>query len=247
MTRYTDINIKILFLTLLLPFLTVGQTSFVGKYKAIPDIADSVLRPGVEGVYVKTFDIKDDFTFVYEEGENPDMGKSRQKQTMKGSWKSNADTIFFFNKNFKEPKGTAFNYKTNQPFVGIKVVVKDKNGKALSVQNCHIDSVSGPYRFIHSYLPIEPSSKNILSIKSSSCTSVYFTPEGYCLSYEVGYVKIDLTNVKSGTLIEVISYSTQIEECFNGKKYFIYRGLLREKSTSRLVTTEWTDKFAKIK
>lgn len=247
---FVDMKIKYILILLTISLVTLtsfGQSKFVGEFKRLYELADSAVEKPVENMYNKKIIIRSDYTYSYSEQENPNAFDKPLKESIEGSWKSNCDTIEFYNKNYKIPKGVIFNYIENQNFNGIKVILKNRKGKPLEIKWCSVDSLSPDGKTTHTNIPYRKSSKNSVMINDSCYTAIFVRPKNYCSDFIRCYLEIYLNKVKSGTLIEITCYSKEIEMIFNKKKYILTRNILHEKSTSRIMPDAWTDNYIKIK
>ncbi len=240
-------KIKFIFIFLTTSLISFGQNKFVGKYDRLLEFADTLQNPRPEYLENKYFEIKNDFTYIYTEQENPNAFEKTHKETIKGSWKANGDTITFYNKDYIIPKGIVYNYHDNQNFKGVKVVVKDSKGKSLKINWCNADMPSSEKGFMQIHVPYKVTTINTVIISNPTSTTLYIAPKGFCDYYESCELTIPLDTVKSGTLIEINCYSTNIEKRFNGKKYILTKNILHEASTSRLMPDAWTDNFIRKK
>lgn len=240
-------KIKQILILLIISLQSFGQNKFVGEFKRLYELADTAIEKPMENMYNKNFIIRSDFTYSYTEEENPNAFDKPLKESIEGSWKSNGDTIEFYNKNYKIPKGVVFNHIENQNFKGIKVVLKDGKGKALEIMWCGVDSLSPDRKVNHMSVPYRKSSKNTVIVNDSCYTAIYIRPKNFCSDFRRCDLEIYLDDVKSGTLIEVTCYSKEIEMLFNKKQYILTRNILHEKSTSRIMPDAWTDNFIRKK
>ena len=238
---------KYIFILLATSITSFGQNKFVGKYDRLLKFEDTLQNPRPQYLENKSFDIKNDFTYTYTEQENPNASEKTRKETVKGSWKADGDTIVFYNKNYTIPKGIVYNYLDKQNFKGVKVVVKDSKGKSLKINWCNADMPSSEKGFMQIHVPYKVSSINTVIVPYPASTTLYIAPKGFCDDYESCELTIPLDTLKSGTLIEINCYSTNIENRFNGKKYILTKNILYETSTNRLMPDAWTDNFIRKK
>jgi hypothetical protein len=242
----TDMKSSILII-LIFPFLTLGQNKFVGEYRHLLHLTDTLEKPAPDYVYNRHFTINSDHSFIYYEEENPEIFTPSIRETFQGSWKSKGDTITFYNKDFKEPKGIKFNYIENQNFKGIKVIVKDFKEKNLNVDHCLVDSVNPITKRGQMYVTYKHFNLNTISIQDPCYTFLYFRPHGHCADFRVCDIGINLSALKSGTLVEVICYSQDMNIKFRSKQFILSGNILHEVSTSCIMPDSFTDNFIKEK
>lgn len=240
-------KIRQILILLTISFASFGQSKFVGEFNRVMQFSDTLENPKIEYLYNRRFIIKSDFTYTYSDELNMPHATNEDKESIKGSWKANGDTITFYNKNYHKPKEIEFNHKENQNFQGIKVVVKNSKGKSLDILTCYIDSISADKTHGYIYRPYKLNSKNSVIITDTSYTKIHIKPKNLCKDFSRCDLSINLFGLKSGTLIEVICNSTDIELRFNGKQYILSGNILHEISTSCNMPDAWTDNFIKKK
>ena len=239
---------KYIVILLILSLTSFGQNKFIGKYKKFHEFSDTLKDSFQEPLNFRRFEIKDDFTYIYTEGQDPLAFSNPYKESIKGSWKADGDTIIFYNKNYIKPKGVKFNYIENQDFKGIKIVAKDKKGKSLRINYCTTDSLAFDSKTLFSGArPYKVSDDNYIYVIDTSYTAIYFQPQGFCNENGICEISVNLEGIHSGIVIEIICYSNDIEIRFDGKKYILNGNILHEKSTSRIMPDAWTDNYMRKK
>jgi hypothetical protein len=240
-------KIKQILILLTLSFASFGQNKFIGEFKNIFELADTALINPTENVYNKNFVIRSDFTYTYSEEENPKAFEKPQKESIDGSWKSNGDTITFYNKNYKIPKDYKYNYYPNQKFNGVKLIIRNATLKRVDFAWCSLDSFDVANNFEYLYRPFRKKLKDEVIVSDTLYTLIRFAPHGYCKKFSGCEFYVDLFGIKSGTLIELIFYSKQIELLFNNKKYILTNNILQEISSDRNVPEEYKHNFMRKK
>jgi len=236
-----------LLLIIFLPFVVLGQGKFVGKYRLLMQMTDTLEKPMPEYVYNRSFQINADKTFLYTEEENPNAFDKPEKETIKGSWKSNGDTITFFNKDYSTPKGYKYNYYPNQKFKGIKLVLKDAELKPIDFARCYLDSNGIATKTNYRSQQYRHKLKDTVTISDTLYTSVHFAPKGFCKGFRRCEFELGLYGIKDGTLVELVIYSKEIEIMFNARQYILTNNILHEVSTKCYMPNAWTDNFIKTK
>jgi len=238
---------KFSILFIFISVLTFGQNKFVGEYKRLLHLSDTLENPPPVYEINKFFQVNVDNTYSYTEEEGL-MFSDHQKETISGSWKSNGDTITFYNKNYVTPKGYKYNYYPNQTFNGIKLIIKDTKLKSIPFERCSVDSfdvVSKTYYAAKLYKSLP---KDTLTIMDTLYTSISFSPKDFCKEFrDCMNFKLGLFGVKNGTLIELIVFSREIEIIFNAKQYILTKNILHEVSTKCYMPDAWTDNFIRTK
>lgn len=234
-------------LTLFFPFFTSAQSKFVGEFDLLVNLSDTLDIPTPTGVYKKHFTINADGTYIYYEEEDPQGFNTSIRETFTGNWKSKGDIITFYNPDFREPKGIKFSYRENQAFTGIKVIVKDLNNEPLNVDWCSVDSLSPDKKSKEVYVNYKNFAANTINIQDPSYCTVYFRPHGHCAGFRDCDIGIHLSELKSGTLVEVICYSQDMEMKFRSKQYTLTGEILHEVSTSCSTPDAFTDNFIRTK
>ncbi len=229
----TNTKLNIL-LTLAVPVLTFGQDKFIGEYNRLMNFADTLEKPTPEYIDNRHFTINSDHTFIYYEEENPTAFNPAIRESFQGSWTSKGDTIIFGNKDFVKPKGIKINYLENQNFTGIEIIVKDFKGHDLPVDWCTID-----------YNSYKNLSKNKIIVKDLKYSHLTLHPRGYCADFRKCEVSVELSGLKSGTLVEVICYSSDMEMKFNYLKMILTKNILHDPSYKPL--NAYSECFIKTK
>ena len=201
---------------LIIPFFSVGQIKFVGEYTKILELKDTLDLPQFGYLYNSCFKINSDSTFFYYEEENPLAFEVSQRETIEGIWTSKGDTITFFNRFFKIPKGIKFNYFSNQNIDGIKIVVNDYEGKPLELLDNYDEKIN----------------RNTITVKNILGGPIFIQPKGHCSGFRKCSIPIHLDGIKKGTTIEVIVYSKNLEIKFNKRKYILTRNILTDYQSS---------------
>jgi hypothetical protein len=224
-----------------------GQDKFVGRYNWLMLLSDTLENPPPNYLYPKSFIIKSDFTYTYTEEEDSSPYEKPMKESINGSWKFSEDTIIFFNKNYIKPKGYKYNYFPDQKFKGIKLVVKDSKLKPIEIDWCSLDSIGIGTQREYSDVPYRLPLKNEIILKDTVYSSIKFTPKGFCKEFRDCYFTLGLDGIKSGTLIELIVYSREMEIMFDNKRFILKKNILHEVSTECYLPDTWTNNFIKIK
>lgn len=244
---YTDMKVVTFLFLIFFQDICFGQDKFVGRYTRLLQLSDTLELPPPNYLYPKSFIINSNFTYTYIEEEDAGPYKKPMKESIIGSWKFNGDTITFFNKNYKRPKGYKYNYKTNQPFKGIKLVVVDAKLKPLDLEWCLLDSTGFATNTDYMNIPYRLSLTDTIIVNDTSYNAINFKPKGFCEEFNDCSFSLGLSGIKSGTLIELIIYSRAMEIKFDGKSYILTKNILHEVSTKCYLPDEWTDNFIRKK
>jgi hypothetical protein len=239
--------VTFLFLIIFQGINSFGQDKFVGRYKRLLELSDTLLNPPPNYLYPKSFVINSNFTYTYTEEEDAGPYEKPMRESINGSWKFNGDTITFFNKNYKRPKGYKYNYYPNQTFKGIKLVVVDANLKPLDIEWCTLDSTDISTKTNYMSKPYRLLLKDTILVNDTNYNAISFKPKGFCEEFNDCEFSLGLYGIKSGTLIELIVYSRAMDIKFDGKSYILTRNILHEVSTKCYLPDDWTDNFIRKK